>query len=327
MNSSRIKGPKDIEVTIGIIVPCYNEEEIIEFTHSQLITLLNNLKSSVKVSKDSFIGYIDDGSNDSTWELIEKLTNENTSIKGIKLSKNFGHQFALLSGLNRFHQRADCLITIDADLQDDINVIEEMIDEFNNGNDIVYGVRKSRKKDSFFKRFTATSFYKILKLFGVDIVFNHADFRLTSKRVNHYLENFEEVNLFLRGIFPLIGFKSTKVYYDRLERMAGETKYPLKKMLGFAFDGISSFSVKPLRFVTFIGFIIFFLSIGMAFYSLYSYFFLGTVPGWTSITLPIYFISGIQLLSIGVIGEYLGKVYKEIKARPRYIIEKELNGS
>jgi hypothetical protein len=200
-----------------------------------------------------------------------------------------------------------------------------MIREFSNGNDVVYGVRKSRKNDKFMKRFSAVSFYKLLMFFGVNIVFNHADFRLTSKRVNNYLKDFEEVNLFLRGIFPLIGFKSTKVYYDRLERLAGETKYPLKKMLAFAFDGISSFSVKPLRFVTIIGFIIFFVSIGMAFYSLYSYFFLGTVPGWTSITLPIYFISGIQLLSIGIIGEYLGKVYKEIKARPRYIVEKEIS--
>jgi glycosyltransferase involved in cell wall biosynthesis len=309
---------------VGIIVPCFNEEEILEDSNLKLSSLLNDLMKGKWVDPKSFIGYIDDGSKDGTWEILQKISHNNSNIKAIKLSRNYGHQFALLSGLNTYNAYADCLISIDADLQDDITVISEMIRDFQGGMDIVYGVRKSRSKDSFFKRFTAVSFYKLLGFFGVDIIFNHADFRLSSKRVNNYLNDFEEVNLFLRGIFPLIGFKSSKVYYDRLERLAGETKYPLKKMLAFAFDGISSFSVKPLRMVTLIGFIIFIVSIGMAFYSLYSYFYLGTVPGWTSITLPIYFISGIQLLSIGVIGEYLGKVYREVKARPRYIIDEEI---
>ncbi|MGC9342491.1 MAG: glycosyltransferase family 2 protein [Bacteroidales bacterium] len=310
--------------TVGIVVPCYNEEEVIEDSNTKLLTLLEELKKEKLADSKSFIGYIDDGSKDTTWKILRDLSKKNPSIKAIKLSRNYGHQFALLSGLASYNGFADCLISIDADLQDDIKVIKDMIREFQEGVDIVYGVRKSRKKDTFFKRFTAVSFYKLMRFFGVDVVFNHADFRLSSKRVNTYLNDFEEVNLFLRGIFPLIGFKSSNVYYDRMERLAGETKYPLKKMLAFALEGISSFSVKPLRMVTFIGFIIFIVSIGMAFYSLYSYFYLGTVPGWTSITLPIYFISGIQLLSIGVIGEYLGKVYREVKARPRYIIEEEI---
>lgn len=312
------------KITLGIVVPCYNEEEILEDSNKKLSTLLHELEKEQFVDSKSFIGYIDDGSRDTTWDILTKLSHDNSHIKAIKLSRNYGHQFALLCGITSFNDSADCLISIDADLQDDIHVIKEMVMEFQKGNEVVYGVRKSRKKDTFFKRFTALSFYRLMKFFGVNVVFNHADFRLSSKRVNNYLNNFEEVNLFLRGIFPLIGFKSTEVYYDRLERLAGETKYPLKKMLAFALEGISSFSVKPLRMVTFIGFAIFVLSIGMAFYSLYSYFYLGTVPGWTSITLPIYFISGIQLLSIGVIGEYLGKVYREVKARPRYIIEKEI---
>ena len=306
---------------LGIVVPCYNEEEVLPLTREQLINLLNDLTEKEKIHKDSFIAFVDDGSRDLTWKLISGYADNDQRIKGVKLSRNFGHQSALLAGLNSFMSKADCIVSIDADLQDDVKVIEDMVDNFHNGFDLVYGVRKQRKTDTFFKRMTALSFYKLMQWMGVDIVYNHADYRLASKRVLLQLNNFSEVNLFLRGMFPLVGFPSTNVYYDRLERAAGESKYPLRKMMAFAFDGISSFSVKPLRLVTTIGFIIFFVSLIMAGYSLYSFLFLGTVPGWTSITLPIYFMSGIQILCIGIIGEYLGKIYKEVKSRPKFIIE------
>lgn len=307
--------------TLGIVVPCFNEEEILEYTNNQLTNLLDGLINTSIITDKSFIGYVDDGSSDKTWTILENFTSENDKIKIIKLSRNFGHQGALLAGLENFSGFADCVVSIDADLQDDIGVIKEMIEAYNDGFDIVYGVRKERERDTFFKRFTATFFYKLMIKLGVNIVYNHADFRLTSRRVINTLKDYSEVNLFLRGLFPLIGFQSKNVYYDRLERLKGETKYTLKKMLAFAFDGISSFSVQPLRIVTYIGFLVFILSVILAGYSVYSFFFLGTVPGWTSITLPIYFISGIQLLSIGIIGEYMGKIYKEVKARPRYVIE------
>jgi glycosyltransferase involved in cell wall biosynthesis len=306
---------------LGIIVPCYNEEEVLTETMKRLQQQLTGLVESGRISGKSFAAYVDDGSRDKTWEIIQETSKNNPQVKGVKLSRNFGHQGALLAGMNAFMESSDCIITIDADLQDDINVIGEMVDKFREGFHIVYGVRKKRKTDTFFKRFTALRFYKLMKWLGVDIVYNHADYRLISRLVLQKFTDFREVNIFLRGIFPLIGFPSTSVYYDRLERFAGESKYPLKKMMAFAFDGISSFSVKPLRIVSVIGLIVFLLSIAMALYSLYSYFFLGTVPGWTSITLPVYFISGIQILCIGIIGEYLGKVYTEVKARPRFIIE------
>ncbi|MBN1598311.1 MAG: glycosyltransferase family 2 protein [Bacteroidales bacterium] len=306
---------------LAIVVPCYNEEEVLPVTKDTLTNLVSDLIKKKKVSDDSFVAFVDDGSRDITWKLIEQFSKENALIKGVKLSRNFGHQGALLAGLNTFTNSADCVVSIDADLQDDVKVIEDMVDKYNEGFDIVYGVRNQRKTDTFFKRTTALGFYKLMKWLGVEIIYNHADYRLTSSRVLQQLNNYNEVNLFLRGIFPLIGYPSTQVYYDRLERFAGESKYPLKKMLAFAFDGISSFSVKPLRMVSIIGFLVFFVSVIMAIYSLISYFYLGTVPGWTSITLPIYFISGIQILCIGIIGEYLGKVYKEVKARPRFVIE------
>ncbi|MFO7658916.1 MAG: glycosyltransferase family 2 protein [Bacteroidales bacterium] len=309
---------------LGIVVPCYNEEQVLPHTKDRLEQLIRNLIEVEKISSDSLIVFVNDGSQDHTWELIEKFVKENPMFQGIKLSRNFGHQNALLAGLNTFMNSCDCIISIDSDLQDDIQVIEEMVDKFREGFDIVYGVRKERKSDTFFKRTTALVFYKLMKWLGVEIIYNHSDYRMASRRVLENLNSFNEVNLFLRGIFPLIGYPSTCVYYDRLERFAGESKYPLKKMMAFAFDGISSFSIKPLRIVSIIGIIVFFMSIIMAIYSLYSHLFLGTVPGWTSITLPVYFISGIQILCIGVIGEYLGKVYKEVKSRPRYIIEKIL---
>ncbi len=307
---------------LGIVVPCYNEEQVLPFTCEKLTTLVKELIQNGKILESSFITFVDDGSRDGTWQMIEKYAADNSFIRGVKLSRNFGHQGALLAGLNSFMNKADCIVSIDADLQDDILVINEMVDKYSQGYDIVYGVRKERKTDTFFKRTTALTFYKLMKWLGVEIIYNHADYRLASRRVLENLGTFNEVNLFLRGVFPLIGFPSTMVYYDRLERFAGESKYPLKKMMAFAFDGISSFSVKPLRMVSIIGILVFLASIVMALYSLYSYLFLGTVPGWTSITLPIYFISGIQILCIGIIGEYLGKVYKEVKARPRFIIDK-----
>lgn len=307
--------------TVGIVLPCYNEEEILCKTDQRMGELVDQLIAKKLIAPESFIVYLDDGSKDKTWELIRGRVDGARNRMGIKFSRNFGHQSALLGGITSVYQQVDCVITIDADLQDDIRVIEEMIAKYNQGFEIVYGVRKKRDTDTAFKKKTAQGFYSLMKTMGVNIIYNHADFRLASNRVCENLLKFGEVNLFLRGIFPLIGFNSTTVYYDRLERDAGETKYPFMKMLGFALDGITSFSVKPLRVVSLIGIFIFFVSVLLALYSLYSYLFLGTVPGWTSITLPIYFIGGVQILCIGIIGEYLGKIYKEVKSRPRFIIE------
>ncbi|HYM92706.1 MAG TPA: glycosyltransferase family 2 protein [Chitinophagaceae bacterium] len=308
--------------SIGIVLPCFNEEDILLDTDKKIGQLVERLIAAGIITGKSIIAYVDDGSLDKTWKLIQETVDVNENRLGIKLSRNFGHQSALLGGIANVYQQVDCIITIDADLQDDISVIEEMIKQFTHGFEIVYGVRKKRKTDSYFKRKTARGFYGLMKMLGANIIEDHADFRLASRRVCENLFTFGEINLFLRGIFPLIGFNSTLVYYDRLERTAGKTKYPLRKMLAFALEGVTSFSIKPLRFVSLIGIFIFFISIILAFYSLISYFYLGTVPGWTSITLPIYFLGGIQILCIGIIGEYLGKVYQEVKARPRFIIEK-----
>lgn len=307
--------------SIGIILPCFNEEEILFQTDKKMGDLFENLIQKKLVTGDSMIVYVDDGSSDKTWEIIQGIVNNNTNRMGIKFSRNFGHQSALLGGITSIYQQVDCVITIDADLQDDIGVIEEMILKHSQGFDIVYGVRRKRKTDNYIKRKTALGFYFFMKKMGVNIIYNHADFRLASYKVCENLLKFGEVNLFLRGIFPLIGFNNTLVYYDRLMRTAGTTKYPFMKMMGFALDGITSFSVKPLRIVSLIGITIFFVSLVLSFYSLYSFFYLGTVPGWTSITLPIYLIGGIQILCIGILGEYLGKIYQEVKSRPRFIIE------
>ena len=313
--------------SIGIVLPCFNEEEILLQTDKKIGALFENLIQNKLVTENSFIVYVDDGSSDKTWDIIQNLVNSNKNRMGIKFSRNFGHQSALLGGITSIYQQVDCVITIDADLQDDIRVIEEMILKYKNGFDIVYGVRKKRNTDNYFKRKTALGFYSLMKSMGVNIIYNHADFRLASHRVCENLLSFGEINLFLRGIFPLLGFNNTRVYYDRLERTGGKTKFPFMKMLAFALDGITSFSIKPLRIVTLLGITIFFLSIILSFYSLYSFFYRGTVPGWTSITLPIYFIGGIQILSIGIIGEYLGKIYQEVKSRPRYIIESIITGN
>jgi len=307
--------------TVGIVLPCYNEEEILRQTDQRIGELVDQLITKKLIAAGSLIIYVDDGSKDKTWELIQDRVDLAKNRMGIKFSRNFGHQSALLGGITSIYQHVDCVITIDADLQDDIKVIEEMIVKYSQGFEIVYGVRKKRDADTAFKKRTAQAFYSLMRVMGVNIIYNHADFRLASTRVCENLLRFGEVNLFLRGIFPLIGFNHTTVYYDRLERDAGTTKYPLIKMLGFALEGITSFSVKPLRIVSIIGIFIFFGSVLLSLYSLYSYFFMGTVPGWTSVILPIYFLGGVQILCIGIIGEYLGKIYKEVKSRPRFIIE------
>jgi len=308
---------------LSIVLPSYNEEEVLQETASRLLSLFEDLIDKNKISDASRICFVDDGSKDKTWNIIETLSQEHLHVSGIKLSRNRGHQNALLAGL--YTVEGDIVISIDADLQDDITIIEEMIDSYNKGNDIVYAVRKERTTDTAFKRATAEGFYKIMHLMGVDIVFNHADYRLMSRRAIEYLKEFKEVNLFLRAMIPLVGFQSSSVYYDRAERFAGESKYPLKKMLSFAWDGITSFSVMPLRFITATGFFIFLATIIMSLWVLgVKLFSEEAVPGWASTVLPIYFIGGIQVFSIGIVGEYIGKIYMETKERPRFIIEKTI---
>ncbi len=312
------------ENILYVVIPCYNEELVLKETTKRLREKFDELLKMKVISKKSKVLYVNDGSKDKTWELIESINKEDNTFTGISLSRNRGHQNALVAGLLTAKEYADVVVSLDADLQDDINAMDEMLEKYLNGADIVYGVRNKRDKDTFFKRVTAEGFYKFMKLMGVDIVFNHADYRLTSKRVLDEFSGFKEVNLFLRGIFPLIGFKEDIVYYERAERFAGVSKYPLKKMLNFAWDGITSFSVKPLRFICGLGFIILFISILIMFYSLIQKVFGNTVDGWTFLTISIWFIGGLQMISIGIIGEYIGKIYNETKERPRYIIEKDL---
>ena len=311
--------------TLYIVVPCYNEEEVLHETTKRLKEKLDKLIKNKKIKKDSKVLYVNDGSKDNTWAIIEEINKNDKMFTGISLSRNRGHQNALVAGLLTAKEHADIIIRMDADLQDDINAIDEMIEKNNNGCDIVYGVRNKREKDSWFKRTTAEGFYKFMKIMGVDVVFNHADYRLTSKRVLDNFADYHEVNLFLRGIFPLIGFKSDIVYYERNERFAGVSKYPLKKMLNFAWDGITSFSVKPIRMVLNIGIIMFVISIIMLIYALTVKILGNTVSGWTFIICSIWMIAGVQMLSLGIIGEYIGKIYSETKARPRFIIEKDLS--
>lgn len=313
---------------LGIVVPCYNEEEVLEIASKALREVLTDLISKQKIAEDSFILFVNDGSKDRTWELIEEEHKKYpVSVLGLKLAGNVGHQFALTAGLITAKDMCDVTVSIDADLQDDVNVIEEMIDKFHAGNDIVYGVRKERKTDTFFKRVTAQGFYKVMSLMGVKTIYNHADFRLMSRRAVEQFSKYKETNLFLRGMMPLIGYQTDCVYYDRLERVAGESKYPLKKMLALAFNGISSFSVKPITMVTGLGVFILIASLCAAVYALISYFMGHVVPGWTSLILSIWFLGGVQLLSIGLVGQYIGKIYMEVKQRPRYNIEKVLDGS
>ena len=308
-----------------IVVPCYNEEEVLHETTKQLKVKLEKLIKDKKIHQDSRVMYVNDGSKDRTWEIIKEIHEKEKLFTGVSLSRNRGHQNALLGGLMTAKEYADVVISMDADLQDDINAIDGMLEKYQEGNDIVYGVRSARKKDSFFKRTTAEGFYKFMKVLGVDCVYNHADYRLTSKRVLEEFSNYKEVNLFLRGMFPLVGFKSDVVYYERNERFAGESKYPLKKMLNFAWDGITSFSVKPLRFICTLGFVILFISLVIMIYSLVRKITGNTVDGWTFLSISIWFIGGLQMISIGIIGEYIGKIYSETKARPRFIISENLN--
>lgn len=310
-----------MEPILTIVVPCYNEEEVLPETMVKLQERLEELIADSLVSKQSKLLFVDDGSKDRTWELIYKEGLRNKYVRGLKLARNVGHQNALVAGLHAAKDFSDCVISIDADLQDDIQAIREFVMKFNEGSEIVYGVRKGRETDTFFKRSTAQGFYKMMRKLGVDLVYNHADFRLMSKRALHELERFKEVNLFLRGIVPLLGFRTDVVYYDRLERQAGETKYPLKKMLAFAFDGITSFSVSPIRFVLVIGFVSFLMSLIFGGYFLTLKFLGNTETGWTSMITSIWLIGGLQLISIGLIGEYIGKIYKETKQRPKYIVD------
>lgn len=311
--------------TLYVVVPCYKEEEVLPETSKRLKAKLTTLIAQGKISSRSRILFVNDGSKDRTWPIIEELHAQDRIFSGVNLSRNRGHQNALLAGLMTAVQYADMMVSMDADLQDDIDAMDRMIDAYHEGYDVVYGVRSSRKTDSFFKRFTAESFYKLMKAMGVDIVFNHADYRLMSRRAVEGLADFKEVNLFLRGIVPQIGYPWTTVEYERAKRFAGESKYPLKKMLSFAFDGITSFSVKPMRLILVLGGVIFALSLLMLLWTLVRWIAGATVSGWASLMCSIWMIGGIQLLALGVIGEYVGKVYSESKARPRFIIERVLN--
>jgi glycosyltransferase involved in cell wall biosynthesis len=311
--------------TIALIVPCFNEQEVLPETAKQLFNKLQNLILNNIVSKESKIVFIDDGSNDKTWQLIENLYTDNPQYyAGIKMSRNKGHQNALLCGLLSMKDFVDAVISIDADLQDDINVIDEMVEKYNLGCEIVYGIRSNRNKDSFLKKITAEGFYKLMRFLGADVVFNHADFRLMGKNALFALSEYREVNLFLRGIVPILGYKTGYVYYSRKERLAGTTKYPLRKMLNFAFEGITSFSTRLIRYITKLGILIFIVSLAISGYFIYQYFKGVTVLGWASIVVSIWGIGGLTIFSIGIVGEYIGKIYLETKGRPRFHIEQFL---
>lgn len=307
-----------------LVIPCYNEEEVLPETSRRLVEKMGQMVETGLVSADSRIVFVNDGSKDRTWELIRKFHEANPVIQGISLSRNKGHQNALLAGLMTVKEHCDMAISLDADLQDDVDAIDRFVEKYYEGCEIVYGVRGERKTDSFFKRVTAQGFYKLMSHMGVDIVYNHADYRLMSRRALDEMENFKEVNLFLRGIVPLIGFKTDTVTYERHERFAGKSKYPLKKMLNFAFDGITSFSVKPIRLVTTLGILIFTVSILLLLYFFITWCIGWVVPGWTSIVISIWAIGGLQLLAIGIIGEYIGKIYLETKGRPKFIVDEYL---
>jgi polyisoprenyl-phosphate glycosyltransferase len=308
---------------LAVVIPCYNEEEVLPETARRIDELLKDLARRGKIAEESSIYFVDDGSTDRTWSLIEHLASTNRRFHGIKLSRNKGHQIALLAGLQ--NACGDVIVSVDADLQDDLNAIEKMIDASREGADVVYGVRQSRNEDSAFKRLTAEGYYKLLALLGVDLIFNHADFRLMSRRAVDALCAFEESNLFVRGIIPQIGFASAVVKYDRHERFAGESKYPLRKMIALAWNGVTSFSAVPLRLITGLGAIISILTLAVACWALViKLYTTNAVPGWASTVVPIYFLGGIQLLAIGIIGEYLAKIYLETKRRPKYFIDRRL---
>lgn len=308
-----------------VVLPCYNEQEVLLETAKVLKNKLEILIKKDKISKNSKICFVNDGSTDNTWKIICNLNNENNIFTGINLSSNRGHQNALLAGLISSKNKADMVISMDADLQDDVNAIDDMVDKYLHGADIVYGIRKSRKSDSFLKRISAEAFYKFMNTLGAKTIFNHADFRLMSRRAIEALEQFKEVNLFLRGIVPMIGFQSDYVYYSRKKRELGESKYPLSKMLSLAFNGITSFSIKLIRIISLIGVLSLILSFGMLAYSLYRLITGEVVSGWTSIIVSLWAIGGLVLISIGIVGEYIGKIYMETKQRPRFIIQQDLD--
>ena len=306
-------------------MPCYKEEAVLPETSKRLKEKLHALMEAGKISADSRVLFVNDGSSDRTWEIIAGLHEQDRIFSGVNLSRNRGHQNALLAGLTTAATRADMIVSMDADLQDDVNAIDGMIDAYHEGYDVVYGVRSARKSDTAFKRMTAEGFYKLMRAMGVDIVFNHADYRLMSRRAVEGLLEFGEVNIFLRGIVPQIGYPSTTVEYERAKRFAGESKYPFKKMLAFALDGITSFSIKPLRLIVFLGAVVFLLSLLMLAWSLIERIMGTVVSGWTSLMFSVWMLGGLQLLSLGVIGEYVGKIYSEVKHRPRFIIERVLD--
>ena len=308
-----------------IVVPCFNEQEVLYDTAKQLTEVIENLIRKGKITQNSGILFVNDGSRDKTWKLIAKANKTNKYVYGLNLAANVGHQNALLAGLNTVKGICDIAISIDADLQDDINVIEQMVDKYYEGAEIVYGVRNDRKSDSFFKRFTAQAFYKFMSLMGVDTVYNHADFRLMSQPALNELSAYGERNLFLRGIVPQIGYKTDSVYYARKPRTAGESKYSLKKMLSFALDGITSFSIKPIKLVAALGAVIILCTAVAFIYTLISYFSGDTAAGWSSLMISIWFLGGVQLFSIGIVGQYVGKTYIETKQRPRYNIKEFLD--
>jgi len=316
---------REKEQILYLVIPCYNEQEVLPETSKRLLEKMTSLIDRGMISGESKIMFVNDGSRDRTWEMIENLHDSNPIYLGVKLSRNRGHQNAVLAGLMYAKEYCDAAITMDADLQDDINAINEMVDKFREGMDVVYGVRSRRRTDTFFKKFTAEGFYRLMKWMGVDIIFNHADYRLMSRRVLHQLEDYREVNLFLRGIVPLIGYPSDQVYYEIQERFAGESKYPLRKMLSFAFDGITSFSIKPIRFILSLGTLIFVISIAILIYSVIRHIIGATVLGWSSLMVSIWALGGLQLLAIGVIGEYIGKIYLETKGRPRFAVQDVLD--
>ncbi len=309
---------------LSVVVPCYKEEEVLSETTNRLSVLLDEMIKDNLISPDSFILYVNDGSRDKTWPLITQFHENNKYVKGVNLAGNVGHQNALWAGLGIAKDYADIIVSIDADLQDDVNAIKEMVRKFHEGNDIVYGVRNERKTDTWFKRTTALGFYKLMDVMGTKTIYNHADFRLMSKRAVEYLLQFKERNLFIRGLVPLVGYQTAKVYYNRAERFAGESKYPLSKMLNFAIDGITSFSVKPIRLILLLGVIFIVIAFCVLGWIVYSYATDNVVRGWSSIMLSIWFCSGCLLIGLGVVGEYVGKIYIESKQRPRYNIEKVL---
>lgn len=324
-NNSDLQDLSDMEnSTLAIVVPCYNEEEVLPQTNQQLTALLNGMMRDGLVGEGSYILYVNDGSRDRTWQLIEQYGGSDPHVRGLKLAGNVGHQNALMAGLDTARQDADLTVSIDADLQDDINAIPEMVKKYNEGYDIVYGVRRKRNTDTFFKRTTAQMFYKFMNGMGVKSVYNHADFRLMSRRAVDALCQYEERNLFLRGLVPLLGYKTDSVYYDRLERQAGESKYPLSKMLSFAIDGVTSFSVKPLRLIFDLGLIFLLISLGILVYVIVALCEGRGVQGWASLMLSIWFVGGCVLICLSIIAAYIGRIYTEEKHRPRYNIEKYL---